>query len=104
MLKGPKRSFVVVVLVLVLGVESSSKNVTNVTKKFREQNLLQSEQKMLQIEQKKFANKICSKKNKKCYKGNRKYSVVKIAPNRIEKRAKFEFFFKFLTASNAQRS
>ena len=37
MLKGPKRSFVVLVVVLVLvvdlGVESSSKNVTNVDKR-----------------------------------------------------------------------
>ena len=34
MLKGPKRSFVVlvVVVVLVVGVETSSKNVTKVTK------------------------------------------------------------------------
>ena len=71
MLKGPKRSFVVVVLLLV-GVESSSKNVTKVTKNVREQNLLQSEQNFLQREQKKFANQICSKWNKNLYKVSRK--------------------------------
>ena len=50
MLKGPKRSFVVVVLV---GVDSSAKNVTKViknvtkgTKNVREQNLFQIEHKM----------------------------------------------------------
>ena len=45
MLKGPKRSFVVLVvvlvLVLVLGVESSSKNVTKVTKNVCKQKMLQ---------------------------------------------------------------
>ena len=59
MLKGPKRSFVVVVFVL--GVKSWAKNVTKVTKNVCEQKVLQSEQKMLQSEQKMFANKICSK-------------------------------------------
>ena len=65
MLKVPKRSFVVVVLLL--GVISSSKNVTKVTKHFREQKMLHREQKM-------FAYKIWSKSNKKGYKGNRKCS------------------------------
>ena len=55
MLKGPKRSFTVV---LVLGVESSSKNVAKGTKNFREQNLFQLEQNMFQKEQRMFAIKV----------------------------------------------
>ena len=87
-LKGPERSFVVVVVVLLLGVESSSKKVINITKNVREPNLLQSEQEMLQRVQKMFANKICFKSNKKCYKRNKKYSWRKIASNWIENREK----------------
>ena len=53
MLKGPKRSFVVVVVVIVIGVvETCVKNAPNGTKYVRVQNLLQIEQK----EQKMFAN------------------------------------------------
>ena len=65
MLKGPKRSFVVLCVVVValilvlvlLGMESSSKNVTKVTKNVRKQNLLQSDKKMLHSEQNVFVNK-----------------------------------------------
>ena len=55
MLKGPKRSFVVVLLLS--GVESSAKNVPNGTKNVREQ-------KTFQVEQKYFANKILQKGTK----------------------------------------
>ena len=55
MLKGPRISFFVVVLLL--GVKSSSKNVPKVTKNVWEQNLLQSKQKMLQREK-----KVCKKR------------------------------------------
>ena len=89
MLKGPKQSFVVVAVLLVLGVKSSSKNVTKVTKNVREQNLLQSEQNFLQREQKKFANQICSKWNKNLYKVSRKCAGMKIAPNWLEKRSNY---------------
>ena len=85
--KVPKRGFIVLVLVF-LGMKLSSKNVTKVIKRVREQNSLQSEQKMLQSEQKMFATKLRCKSNKKCYKGNRKCSGKKIAPNGIESREK----------------
>ena len=77
MLKGPKRSFIV------LGLESCSKNVRNVAKKFRKQNLLQSKQKMLQRrqkmceqiflqgEQKMFADENCA------FSGRRRASVLR---------------------------
>ena len=57
MLKGPKRSFVVVLLFVVVGVvETWVKNAANWTKNVHVQNLLQMEQKRLQKEQKLFAN------------------------------------------------
>ena len=82
LLKGPKRSFVV--LVLVLGVESSSKNVTNGTNSVCKQNVLHNEQKMFQREQKMFANKICSTMNKKPWNGNKKCLRTKLLPNRTK--------------------
>ena len=39
-LKGPKRSFVVVVVLLVVGVESKAKNVSKVTKSVSKQKTL----------------------------------------------------------------
>ena len=51
--KGPKRSLVVVVVV---GVETWAKNVHNVTKNVREQNLLQIEQKNVTKGTKNFGN------------------------------------------------
>ena len=76
LLKGPKRSFVVVVVVVflvLLGVESSSKNGTKVV---REQNNyvthVTQQTKMFQWEQKMSANKFCSKSNKRNYKRNGK--------------------------------
>ena len=84
MLKGPKRSFVVFLVILDLGVESSSKNAPNGTKKFRKQNLLKSK-------------KTCSKGNKNCSltkcvpnptkygtKGARNVRKGKIAPNQAD--------------------
>ena len=71
MLKGPKRSFVVVsVVVLLGGVESWAKKfrekiVPKRTKNVREQNMFQLEQNVFQLEQ-------------KCYKRNKIYSRIKI--------------------------
>ena len=56
MLKGPKRSVVVAVVVVVLGVEIWLKNVPNETNNIRKQKLIQSKQELLQNEQKMFAN------------------------------------------------
>ena len=58
MLKGPKRSFVVVVLVL--GVETWVKNALNGTKNVRKQNLLQIEQKMCMGTKNVQGNKKCA--------------------------------------------
>ena len=55
LLKGPKSGLVVVFLVVV-GVETWAKNVHNVTKNVREQNLLQIEQKNVTKGTKNFAN------------------------------------------------
>ena len=61
MLKGPKRSFVVA-LVLVVGVESSSKNVTNRIKIVQANKKCAREQKMRKRTKNVQGNKKCARK------------------------------------------
>ena len=61
-LTASSASFVVLVVFLVLGVDSNSKNATNGTKSVREQNILHKEQKMC-------ANKFIPNRTKNATKG-----------------------------------